>query len=95
MEAGQDKKRRGRPSGIPREGKYGTGVKTKVVRVPEKIADNISQILLKFDQIRVVVDSWEDKVELAAQKSSTGKPSPRYEQAMQLLAELRTYLGEV
>jgi hypothetical protein len=30
------KRGKGRPPGIPREGRYGTGCKTRVVRVPEK-----------------------------------------------------------
>lgn len=88
------KKGRGRPSGIPREGTYGTGVKTKVVRVPEDIAKNIPQILAKFEQIKVFCDSWDEQIEYAAQSSTKGKPSPRYDKAMVMLAELREYLGE-
>lgn len=87
-------KKRGRPSGIPREGTYGTGVKTKVVRVPEAVADNIKEVLASFEQIKVLVDSWDAAIVNAANKSTVGKPSPRYEKAVQLLAELREYLGE-
>ncbi|BAZ14693.1 hypothetical protein NIES4071_65370 [Calothrix sp. NIES-4071] len=86
-------RKRGRPQGIPREGGYGTGVKTKVVRVPEAVADNIKEILSSFEQIKVLVDSWGEAINEATTKSSVGKPSPRYDQAIKLLEELRGYLG--
>jgi hypothetical protein len=88
------KRGRGRPSGIAREGTYGTGVKTKVVRVPETIAKNIPEILAAFEQIKVFVDAWDEQIENAARQSSVGKPSPRYDKAMVMLAELRQYLGD-
>lgn len=88
------KRGRGRPAGIPREGTYGTGVKTKVVRVPEAIADNIPEILAKFEQIKSFIDSWDAQIESAANASTKGKPSPRYDKAMVMLSELREYLGE-
>lgn len=88
------KRGRGRPAGIPREGTYGTGIKTKVVRVPEEIANNIPEILAKFEQIKTFVDSWENQIEMAANHSTKGKPSPRYDKAMVMLAELRQYLGD-
>jgi hypothetical protein len=92
-EVKSDRRGRGRPPGIAREGTYGTGVKTKVVRVPEEIADNIPEILAKFEQIKIFVDAWDDQIESAAKNSSVGKPSPRYDKAMIMLAELRSYLG--
>ncbi len=70
-------KKRGRPLGIPREGNYGTGVKTKVVRVPEAVADNIKEVLASFEQVKVLVDSWDEAIADAANKSTVGKPSPR------------------
>lgn len=88
------KRGRGRPAGIAREGTYGTGVKTKVVRVPEAIAENIPEILATFEQIKVFVDAWDDQIKKAALQSTKGKPSPRYDRAMVMLAELRQYLGE-
>jgi hypothetical protein len=63
-----------------------------VVRVPEKIADNIAEILANFEGIRALVDDWDERVEQAGEQSTTGKPSPRYDRAMQLLNELRGYL---
>jgi hypothetical protein len=88
------KRKRGRPAGIPREGRYGTGVKTRTVRVPETVADNIADILKSFDDIKSVVDSWDGEVASAALRSAKGKPSPRYEKAMEILKELRGYLGD-
>ncbi len=88
-------KRRGRPSGIPREGRYGTGIKTKVVRVPKTVADNIQDILQSFEAIKLMVDSWDEKVEGAiANSSRKNEIPPRYDQAVKLLGELRNYLGE-
>jgi hypothetical protein len=63
-----------------------------VVRVPEKIADNIAEILANFEGIRALVDDWDERVEQAGEKSTTGKPSPRYDRAIQMLKELRGYL---
>lgn len=88
------KRGRGRPSGIPRQGTYGYGKKTKVVRVPEEISENIPEILKQFEQIKEFVDSWDSQIELAAQSSSKGKPSPRYDKAKVMLSELRQYLGK-
>lgn len=88
------KRGKGRPRGIPRAGRYGDGVKTKVVRVPETVADNIDQILLKFEQIKNFVDEWENTINLAAENSKSHKPSPRYDKAILMLKELRGYLGE-
>lgn len=80
----------GRPVGTPGGGKY--GCTTKVVRVPVKVADNIKDILDSFEAIRELVDDWESKIEDAANNSKYGKPSPRYEKAMQLMEELRSLI---
>jgi hypothetical protein len=77
----------GRPKGIAREGKYGFGVETMVVRVPKTIGKDIENILATFEQIKIAVDAWE----LQAEEKIT---SPRYDQARKLLQELRSYLGE-
>lgn len=84
------KRGRGRPKGTPGGGKY--NCTTKVVRVPAKIADNIPKILDSFEAIKQLVDDWESRIEDAAQRSSKGEPSPRYQRALELLEELREYL---
>lgn len=89
-----DKKRRGRPPGIKREGTYGSGVKTKVVRVPADIADRMPEILATFELIKVFVDAWEEEMEENKKISSVGKLSPRYEKALLMLKELRMYLEQ-
>lgn len=94
MTENTDKSRVGRPIGIPREGRYGTGVRTKVVRVPESVAENIKDILESFEKIKNLVDNWDEQINNAATKSKYGKPSPRYEKAVELMTELRNYLGE-
>lgn len=78
------KRKRGHQKGEPMEGKYGMGVKTTVVRVPANIAANIAEILESFEQIKNLVDEWEDE--------AGEKTSPRYDQAKKLLMELREHL---
>ena len=82
----------GRPPGIPREGKYGLGVKTKLVRVPVELAPKIPLILSSHESIKMAIVDWELRIQESAKKSKHGIPSPRYEKAIELLQELRTYL---
>lgn len=77
-------RRRGRPVGTPGGGRY--GCKTKVVRVPEAVADNIADILAIFEDVKNLVDAWQEDIEY--------KSSPRYDQAKKLLSELRSHLGD-
>lgn len=78
------KPRRGRPVGTPGGGRY--GCKTKVVRVPEQLADNIADILLKFEEIKKFVDDESQHVEAST--------SPRYDKAKKILSELRYLLDD-
>ena len=80
----ETKKRRGRPVGTPGGGRYGK--KTKTVRVPLDVADNIDKILATFDDVRRLVDAWED--------DAVARTSPRYDAAKKLLHELRSLLGD-
>ncbi len=88
------KRGRGRPKGIGREGNYGTGVKTKLVRVPISIANDIPEILATFEQIKVFVGAWDTQIKDAALQSSTGQAPPRYDKAIEMLSELKLYLGD-
>jgi hypothetical protein len=92
MEVSEGKNKGGRPTGYAMKGKYGVGRKTKVVRVPVEVADNIVEILASFESIKQLVDDWDERVEIAGERSTTGRPSPRYEKALQLLQELREHL---
>jgi hypothetical protein len=85
-------KRVGRPSDIPGDGGWGSGVKTKTVRVPVTIAGSIKTELAVLEAVRSLVADWDARVADACAESSQGKPSPRYEQALVLLAELRTII---
>lgn len=91
MDSVEVKRGRGRPKGTPGHGKY--GCTTKVVRVPVNVADNLPAILNSFEDIKRLVDEWDDRCEDSINRSGKGVISPRYEKAREMLAELRSYLG--
>ena len=64
---------------------YYIGVKTKVVRAPVEVANKISDMLGMFNKIKSLVNSWDERISEAASKSATGKPSPKYERAIEPL----------
>lgn len=74
-------KKAGRPKGIAREGKYGTGIKTKVVRLPVLLADNIEDTLDKLESIKSLILAWKNEI-------SNSPTSPRYDKAKVMLEEL-------
>lgn len=80
-----DKRKAGRPKGIGREGTYGTGVSTKVRRVPAHLADKIGDIIGTLDTLQAFVHAWEKQIE-------NSQTSPRYEQAKIMLDELKDIL---
>jgi hypothetical protein len=80
-------RKRGRPVGTPGCSKYGG--RTKVVRVPEELADDISQILRFREDVLALLDDWDERIRTAQSESKSGLPSPRYERALQLMQELR------
>jgi hypothetical protein len=86
-------KRVGRPSGIPRESGWGSGIKTKPVRVPIALAGKLRAELDALEAVRMLVADWEVIISDAESASSYGEPSPRYEKALVLLAELRSIVG--
>ncbi len=55
-------KRVGRPSDIPRDGGWGTGVKTKTVRVPVAIAGSVKTELAALEAVRSLVADWDARV---------------------------------
>lgn len=75
-------KKRGRPPGIAREGTYGLGVKTKVVRLPIELANRAVEIIDTLDSIQSFIHAWEQECE-------EHKTSPRYDKALAMLSELK------
>ena len=80
-------RKRGRPVGTPGCSKYGG--RTKVVRVPEELADDIEHRLNFKAAVMALLDDWDERIHTAQTESKTGFPSPRYERALQLMQELR------
>lgn len=75
----------GRPKGIAREGKYGSGVKTKVVRLPVELAERAVEILDTLEAIKSFVHAWEQEIEASG-------TSPRYDKARIMIQELKNIL---
>lgn len=66
--------------------KYGT--KTKVVRVPEKIADLIPQLISSAESIQRLVDLYDNKVKESKNRTATGQPAERYKHLDEFLSQL-------
>lgn len=84
--------RRGKPNGIPSPSTY--GCKTVVKRIPEKYADKITHIINNYENLEAILQDWEDRINEAAKTSKHGKPSPRYEQLINFLDELKQMYSE-
>ena len=72
--------KRGRPQGIPRDGSYGRGVRTVVVRVPEQYKEVVKGLLLDLPEF---LSGWE----------SRAKDTRDWTQAKRLLSEMRALFG--
>jgi hypothetical protein len=88
--SGTEKSKRGRPVGTPGGGNY--NCKTKLVRVPVEDAPNIVKIIALKSSLESLLTDWDDRVKTAASQSKNSRPSPRYEQALILLQELKAIL---
>ena len=71
----------GRPKGILRNGTYGQGIKTKPVRIPIDLADQLPEMLQNFTQLKDLLADWE--------KEANNSTSPRYDRARKLIAEIK------
>jgi len=71
---------RGRPKGIPRDGTYGRGIKTEVMRVPEGSRERVQTYLHDFDEF---IREWKSK----------SKDTRDWTQAKKLLDELESLFG--
>jgi hypothetical protein len=71
----------GCPRGTLRAGTYGQGVKTKPVRVPTDLADQLPEMLQNFTQLKDLLADWE--------KEANNSTSPRYDRARKLIAEIK------
>lgn len=71
--------RPGRPKGVKRDGLYGCGVQTEVMRVPSGSKDLVQRLLIDLPEL---VEHWE------ASASTTRD----WTQANRLLAELKSLL---
>ena len=71
----------GCPKGTTRAGNYGQGVKTKPVRVPVDIADQLPEMLQNLSQLKDLLADWE--------KEANNSTSPRYDRARKLISEIK------
>lgn len=71
----------GCPKGTQRAGTYGQGVKTKPVRVPTDLADQLPEMLQNLTQLKDLLADWE--------KEANNSTSPRYDRARKLIAEIK------
>lgn len=78
------KRKRGRPPGIPRDGKYGRGVKTVKFRIPEGQQEYVEFCISDLPGIMKQI-----------REESKQKTSPRYDKLNQFLAELETLCPEL
>jgi hypothetical protein len=71
----------GCPKGTLRAGTYGQGVKTKPVRVPISLANQLPDMLQNLTQLKDLLADWE--------KEANNSTSPRYDRAKKLIAEIK------
>jgi hypothetical protein len=71
----------GCPRGTLKVGTYGQGVKTKPVRVPTDLADQLPEMLQNLTQLKDLLADWE--------KEAASSTSPRYDRARKLIAEIK------
>jgi hypothetical protein len=71
-----------RPGAGRKKGTQGTyGCATKIVRVPEEIAPQLPELLTNLEQLRELLNDWEQE--------ASNSTSPRYDRARKLIAEIR------
>lgn len=71
----------GAPKGTKRAGTYGTGVKTKPVRVPEEYAESLPELISNLEHLKELLNDW--------QRLADGSTSPRYDRARKLISEIK------
>lgn len=77
--------------GIPQQSKWGQGKKTKTVRVPVEYADKLLEIIQSRQDLNMICEIWENRIEKARQDGNGSLP-PRYYYALELLREIELYL---
>lgn len=91
------KKRGGRRPGAGGQGgspsKY--GIKTKVVRVPERIADLIPDLIDSLEGLQNTIDFYSEQVEESRSISSNNQPSERYKKVQEFIQQLEQDMKSV